>query len=188
MSLIIFSLLAYVGPKAFKADTYYGTNEVFERLVPVQVDTKKARRMERECPSVYMITENEKGEPTPKYLAFMCENGLEEEANYLIEKSPLSGQSLKDIIANVRKTSKAIQPLHSQPVNSPDSIKAQLEEQVADSVITFKRELEKLPSKPAVIAKAKETLSLDIEVTENDGTKSEIIEVIVNMYKESLGV
>ncbi|MFU2512447.1 hypothetical protein [Pseudoalteromonas sp. ASV78] len=188
MSLIIFSLLAYIGPKAFKTDTYYGTNEVFERLVPIQIDTQKARRMERECPSVYMITENEKGEPTAKYLAYLCDNGLEEDAQLLIDNSPLKDSSLEEIIAGVRKTSKAIAPLETNPIDSPDSIKAKQESEVADKVITFKRELDKLPSKPAVIAKAKDVLGSEINVTENDGTKSEIIEAIVTLYKEQLGV
>lgn len=188
MSLIIFSLLAYIGPKAFKRDTYYGTNEVFERLVPVQVDTQKARKMERECPSVYMITENERGEPTAKFLAFLADNNAEDEAVYLIENSPLAGQKLEDIINNVRKMSKSIQPLDSAPVDTPENIKAKQQGEVEDKVITFKRELDKLPSKPAVIAKAKDVLGSEINVNENDGTKSEIIEIIVTLYKEKLGV
>ena len=187
MSLIIFSLLAYVGPKPFKTDTYYGTNEVFERLVPVQIDTQKARRMERECPAVYMITENEKGEPTAKYLAYLVDKGMEDEAIALVENSPLKGFKLDDIIKNVRHLSKVIKAEQNDSIETPDSIKNQQQEQAAEQVIMFKRELDKLPSKPAVVAKAKTILGEDIEVTENDGTKSEIIEVIVTLYKEKLG-
>ncbi|MEC4091586.1 hypothetical protein [Pseudoalteromonas rubra] len=186
MSLFISAQLAYVGPLAFKVDKFFGTKLTFERLKPITVNADIARRMETDCPTVYMMTQDADGLPALKYLAFLVDNDLKEQAEKLVKQSAYE-ESLDELLASVNFVSASIPANELNPVETPDSVKQALLDKLEGKVVTFKRELEKLPSKLAVIQKAKSVMS-DLSVTEGDGTKKEIVAAIVAEYKKELGV